>query len=62
MTSKKKSKMELSKINMWKIKAFKTKEEFDSFINNNSRRYQIVEIFLNNYYRGVEYRKLKKIL
>lgn len=45
----------------WRMKAFKTKEEFDLFINNNSRHYQIVEIFLNNYYRGVEYRKLKKI-
>lgn len=54
--------MIVQEINGWRIKAFKTKEEFDLFINNNSSRYQIVEIFLDNCYRGVEYRKLKKIL
>ncbi len=53
--------MIVTEINGWRMRAFKTKEEYDSFINNNSRRYQIVEIFLNNYYRGVEYRKLRKI-
>ncbi len=53
--------MTVQEINGWRMKAFKTKEEFDSFINSSSRRYQIVEIFLDNYYRGVEYRKLIKI-
>ena len=53
--------MTAQEINGWRMKAFKTKEEYDSFINNNSRRYQMVEIFLDNCYRGVEYRKLIKI-
>ena len=45
---------------MWSIKIFKTKKEYNLWVNANSKRYQITEIFVNNAY-GVEYRPLKVI-
>lgn len=53
--------MNEAKIRYWKIKVFKTKEDYDKWMTRNYRKYQIQEIFVNNCYRGVEYRELLKI-
>lgn len=45
---------------MWKIKEFKTRQQFESFWNRNKGKYQMVEVFINNAY-GIEYKPLLKI-
>ncbi len=46
---------------MWQTKTFKTKETFDAWVETNKMRFQIQEIFLNNFYRGVEYKPLRRL-
>jgi len=45
---------------MWDTKIFMTSAARNRWINRNSGKYQIVEIFINNAY-GVEYKKLRII-
>lgn len=45
---------------MWEVKRFKTIERQRKWIADNSARYQINVIFINNGY-AVEYRKLRVI-
>jgi hypothetical protein len=47
---------------MWQTKLFKTKETFDKWIEQNKNKVQYTEIFVNNYYKGVEFKPLVKIL
>lgn len=42
-----------------KIKEFKTKEAFKSFLERNKNKYQMQEVFINNAY-GIEYKPLLK--
>lgn len=45
---------------MWKIKEFKTRQQFENFWNRNKSKYQMVEVFINNAY-GIEYKPLLKV-
>lgn len=47
---------------MWKYKEFKTAEAFATWMYKNSHKYQVQEIFVNNAYRGVVYKRLRKIM
>jgi hypothetical protein len=46
---------------MWKTKLFKTEESFKNWIDKNRHKYQITVIFVNNYYKGIEYKPLIKV-
>lgn len=46
---------------MWHTKLFKTEKTYTDWIIKNENKYYIVEIFVNNYYRGVEYKKLRTV-
>ena len=45
---------------MYTIKAFKTKESMNQWLEKNSSKIQYTELFINNGY-GLEYRKLRKV-
>jgi hypothetical protein len=45
---------------MWQVKKFSTRKDMLKWCENNSHRYQIEQIFVNNGY-AVEYRQLKII-
>jgi hypothetical protein len=45
---------------MWKIKRFTSFCDQLDWINRNDRRYQIVELFVNNGY-AVEYKPLRRV-
>ena len=47
---------------MWQIKKFKTFEEMKKFMEKNKNKYQMHQVFINNYLYSVEYKKLIKIL
>jgi hypothetical protein len=46
---------------MWQIKEFKTKETYEKWVETNKMRFQMQEIFINNFYRGVEYKPLRRL-
>jgi hypothetical protein len=46
---------------MWQTKLFKTAKTYQNWIDKNKSKYQIREIFVNNYYLGIEYKPLIKI-
>lgn len=45
---------------MWKIKEFKTRQQFENFWERNKNRYQMEEVFINNAY-GIEYKPLLRM-
>ena len=45
---------------MWQVKKFNTRKDMLKWCENNSHRYQIEQIFVNNGY-AVEYRQLNII-
>ena len=46
---------------MWQLKKFRTKKTFDAWTETNKMRFQMQEIFINNFYRGVEYKPLRRL-
>lgn len=44
----------------WQTKTFKTKDAMQKWIERNSGKYQIVEIFINNGF-ALEYKRLRRI-
>ncbi len=44
----------------WRTKMFKTQEAKDSFEDKNKRKYQMVEVFVNNAY-AMDIRPLRKM-
>lgn len=46
---------------MWKLKEFKSRETFEAWTETNKMRFQMQEIFINNFYRGVEYKPLRRL-
>ena len=46
---------------MWHLKKFRTKKTFDAWVETNKMRFQMQEIFINNFYRGVEYKPLIRL-
>ena len=46
---------------MYKIKTFKTKEEYLKFINTNKNKIQYHDIFINNISYAIEYKRLLRI-
>jgi hypothetical protein len=43
-----------------KIKEFKTREAFNTFLERNKHRYHMTEVFINNSF-GIEYKLLLKL-
>lgn len=46
---------------MWKYKEFKTEESYSKWMQKNRHKYRIQEIFVNNVYKAIEYKKLIKL-
>lgn len=51
----------LSDITMWQLKKFKSKAAFEVWTETNKMRFQMQEIFIDNFYRGVEYKPLRRL-
>jgi hypothetical protein len=46
---------------MWQTKTFKTKATYEKWVETNKMRFQMQEIFINNFYRGIEYKPLRRL-
>ena len=40
---------------MWKTRLFKTKKAFDKFTESNKHKYQMIDIFANNFVQDIEH-------